>query len=299
MNRVLFTFFIVLIFTNAFGQRINWLEKSDSLNQSRLITTSSFVGSSWIGGTIALSSVWYSDFQKTSFHTFDDSRDWLQMDKIGHVYSSAHLSEASYRLFRWTGLQEKKSAIVGSLLGFGFQTTLEVLDGRNEDWGFSWSDMGANALGSGFFLGQQLLWKEQRFVLKFSTHQTEFAKYRPEVLGTTYSERLLKDYNGQTYWLSFSPKKFTDKWPLPAWACFSFGYSVNEKLVGSSDYFVTNERTFQAKRQLLLSFDIDVRELPIKKKWLKAVLRPFHYIKIPFPTLILENSKIGGQFLYF
>ncbi|MEJ6491388.1 MAG: hypothetical protein QNL60_02865 [Flavobacteriales bacterium] len=85
----------------------------------------------------------------------------------------------------------------------------------------------------------------------------------------------------------------------PSWACLSFGYRVNEKLVGSSDYFVTNERTFQAKRQFLLSLDSDARELPIKNKWLKAVLRPFHYIKIHFPTLIFENSKINGQLLYF
>ncbi|MEJ6491389.1 MAG: hypothetical protein QNL60_02870 [Flavobacteriales bacterium] len=59
--------------------------------------------------------------------------------------------------------------------------------------------MGANALGSGLFLGHHLLWKEQRIVLKFSSHPTEFAKYRPEVLGSSYPERLLKDYNGQTY----------------------------------------------------------------------------------------------------
>ncbi|MDC1403093.1 hypothetical protein N8328_01665 [Crocinitomicaceae bacterium] len=72
-------------------------------------------------------------FKKTTFHTFDDSRDWLQMDKAGHVYSRAHLSEASYRLFSWTGLPNKKSAFVGTLLGFGFQTTLELLDGRNVD----------------------------------------------------------------------------------------------------------------------------------------------------------------------
>lgn len=136
-------------------------------------------------------------------------------------------------------------------------------------------------------------------MLKFSSHPTEFTKYRPDVLGSSYPERLLKDYNGQTYWLSVSPKKFTDKWQIPSWACLSFGYSVNEKLVGSSDYFSTNDRTFQARRQFLLSLDIDVRELPIKKKWLKAVLRPFHYMKIPFSTLILENSKINGHLVYF
>ena len=35
---------------------------------------------------------------------------------------------------------------------------------------------------------------------KFSFHQTKFASQRPETLGASLNEQILKDYNGQTYW---------------------------------------------------------------------------------------------------
>ncbi len=272
---------------------------ADTFQIQRFIGASTFVTGTWVGGTSALSKVWYADFKKSNFHTFDDARDWMQMDKIGHLYTGAKLAELHYSLYKWTGLSEKKSAYLGASLSLGYLTTLEILDGYNADWGFSWSDMAANVLGSGLFLSQEMLWQKQRFVLKFSSHLTEYAAYRPEVLGKSRVERLLKDYNGQTYWLTTSPKHFTSKWPLPSWLCFSLGYSVDQKLVGSTNYFISNQSIFQAKRQFLFSFDIDIDELPIKNKWVKRALSPLRYIKIPFPTLILSNSTIQGKWLYF
>jgi uncharacterized protein YfiM (DUF2279 family) len=272
---------------------------SHKINKNRFIPVGLAAGISWVGSTAALSHIWYSDFKKTSFHTFNDGQDWMQMDKAGHVFTAFHLSEASYRSFQWTGLSEKSSKWIGAGIGLGFQTSLEILDGKNAGWGFSWYDMAANALGSAWFLAQQSLWSEQRFLLKFSYHPTEFAKYRPNVLGSTFVESFLKDYNGQTYWLSFSPKHFNENWILPSWLCFSFGYSVEEKLVGDKDFFVKDQMNFKAKRQYLFSLDLDVRALRIKKKWVKAILRPLHYIKVPFPSLILDGNKLKGNWLYF
>ncbi len=299
MNRLISILLFLFICSNALSQRSSIWEKSDTLNNKRVAFASSFIGATWLTGTIGLSQIWYDEFQKTKFHTFDDCSDWLQMDKVGHIYTTAHLSEANYRLFRWSGISDKKSAWIGAGIGLGFQTTLEVLDGRNADWGFSWCDMAANGIGSVFFLSQQLLWNEQRMLLKFSYHPTDYADYRPEVLGSNFTERLLKDYNGQSYWLSFSPKKFMDNWFLPAWACFSIGYSVDQKLVGSEEFFVSDNAIFQSSRQLLFSLDIDVRELPIKRKWLRMILRPLHYVKIPFPTLIIARNGVSGSWLYF
>ncbi len=284
-------------YLSNFAQKIDSLPKD--IKQKRLISSSSAVSGVWIGGITALSNVWYDEFDKTHFHSFDDSKDWMQMDKAGHVYSAMHLSEASYRLYKWNGLTEKTSTWVGAGIGFGFQTSLEILDGGNAAWGFSWSDMAANAIGATWFLTQQQVWNEQRLLLKFSYHPTEFAALRPSVLGANFSERFFKDYNGQSYWLSFSPKKFTENWILPSWICFSLGYSVDQKLVGDKDIYVTNGQSFQAKRQYLFSLDLDMRELPIKNKYLKALLRPLHYIKIPFPALILDGNKLKGSWLYF
>jgi hypothetical protein len=59
-------------------------------------------------------------------------------------------------------------------------------------------DIIANASGTALFV----LWKEQRITPKFSFHTTQYAQYRPNVLGSSLAEQMLKDYNGQTYWLS-------------------------------------------------------------------------------------------------
>lgn len=299
MNRLLWAFLIALFPFTGICQRKSWLKNSDSLSAKRIVFSSALVGGTWLDGTLSLSQVWYDEFQKTKFHTFDDGSDWLQMDKAGHIYTTGHLSEVNYRLYKWAGLSDIKSAWLGTGIGLGFQTTLEVLDSKNAAWGFSWYDMAANGLGAGIFLSQQLIWKEQRFLTKFSYHNSDYASYRPEVLGANFSERLLKDYNGQSYWLSFSPKSFTDAWALPEWLCFSVGYSVDQKLVGSDEIYVSNNTIFQSSRQLLFSLDLDIRKLPIKRKWVKALLRPLHYVKIPFPSLIIDRNGLGGSWLYY
>src|SRR5687768_15141332 len=37
---------------------------------------------------VALNNAWYKGYAKTSFHTFNDSREWLQLDKSGHAWGA-------------------------------------------------------------------------------------------------------------------------------------------------------------------------------------------------------------------
>jgi hypothetical protein len=225
----------------------------------------------------------------------------MQMDKMGHVFTAYHFSDKVSKLYRWSGLDRKKSALIGAGVGWGYQMSFELLDAQSADWGFSWSDVGANTLGSGLFLSQELIWQEQYVKLKFSYSPSDFAQYRPSILGASFSERLLKDYNGQTYWLTFSPGCIFPKSKIPAWIAIAAGYSVDAKLVGSNDFFQTADglKSFTAKREFVLSLDLDVTKLPIKKPWLKKVLSPFNVIKIPFPALVFRGNDISGRLLYF
>jgi hypothetical protein len=294
------TFLALLIGINVWSQS-TLLSPSDTLNNKRLIASAIGTGVIWSGSIIGLSSIWYKDFPKTSFHTFDDSREWMQMDKMGHVFTAYHLSDKVSKLYRWSGLDRKKSALIGAGVGWGYQMSFELLDAQSADWGFSWSDVGANTLGSGLFLSQELIWQEQYVKLKFSYSPSDFAQYRPSILGASFSERLLKDYNGQTYWLTFSPGCIFPKSKIPAWIAIAAGYSVDAKLVGSNDFFQTADglKSFTAKREFVLSLDLDVTKLPIKKPWLKKVLSPFNLIKIPFPALVFRGNDISGRLLYF
>lgn len=297
-NLILVSF--LLAATSSWGQN-RFFEPADSLHKGRLIATSISIGTVWSGSIIALNQVWYDGFEKTKFHSFDDSKEWMQMDKVGHAFTAYHLSQQAAKLYRWTGLNRKTSALIGTGIGFGYQLTFEFLDGRSSAWGFSWSDLAANGLGSALFLTQELRWQEQKFKLKFSYHPTEYAQYRPNTLGSNFSERLLKDYNGQTYWLTFSPGTLFPQSNIPEWISVAAGYSVDQKLAGMNDYFVSGDglKTFKAQREFVLSLDIDVTKLPIKKKWLKTVLSPFNIIKIPFPAVVFQSNGVTGKWLYF
>lgn len=283
---------LIICSTSICSTQIN---RQDTLVLKRFIVTNSAIASTWTASIFGLQNTWYKNSQTNNFHFFDDASNWMQMDKMGHFYTTAKLSLLTSEWYKWTGVKTRKSAIAGSLIGLGYQTTLELFDGFSTDWGFSWTDMTANVLGAGFFLAQDLLWNEQRFIPKFSYHATEYAAYRPSVLGANFQERLLKDYNGQTYWISFSPAHIQGFQVLPKWLCISIGYSVDQKLVGDQDSYLG----FQAQREWLFSLDVDFSQLKTSRKWVNTLLKQLNYIKIPFPTMSLINGKIYGYGIYF
>ncbi len=274
----------------------SFFSHSDSLHKGRLTGVSVGVGTVWSGSMIGLWQFWYKDAQSSGWHSFDDSRNWLQMDKAGHFYTAYKLNQLNTELFQWSGLDDRTSLWIGSGISFGYQATLEILDARTVEWGFSWSDLIANTVGTAGYLGQQLAWNEERIIPKFSFAPSEFASVRPSVLGSNFHETLLKDYNGQTYWLSFSPGTFAKNSRFPEWLCFSLGYSAHEKLVGSEEYFVDNDgNEYFSQREVKLSLDIDFSRIPVKRPWAKTLIKQLNYLKIPFPTMVFRNGTIVGS----
>jgi len=272
------------------------LKPSDSLNKSRrnavLISEVSLATTALIG----LDQLWYADYPRSKFKTLDDSGEWLQMDKLGHVFSSYQLGRLGANTLNWAGVSKKNQIIYGSTLGLGFLTAVEVMDGFSEEWGFSWTDMVANTLGSGLFVGQELLWQEQRILLKYSFHQTRFAKQRPDKLGNGLSEEFLKDYNGQTYWLSANINSFLKTDYIPNWLNLAVGYGADGMLTGEPNdpLFINQNRT----RQYYLSLDIDLSRIKTKSHFLKTIFDVLNVIKVPFPAVEL-NSKGRLKMHYF
>jgi len=77
-----------------------------------------------------------------------------------------------------------------------------------------------------------LLWNEQRISLKYNFHQTKYAKQNPDLLGNDLLESILKDYNGQTYWLNFNLHSFFKDSNIPKWLDLSVGYGGEAMLNG-------------------------------------------------------------------
>jgi uncharacterized protein YfiM (DUF2279 family) len=302
LKKLLYLVFVLCTITSVFSQSgINrFLTPSDTLNTARrnalVITEASVIGLSLVG----LNQLWYADYEKSKLHTLNDNDEWLQMDKFGHVFSSYQVGRAGAALLHWSGVRKKDQLLYGATLGFGFLTVVEVFDGYSKEWGFSWGDMISNAAGTGLYVGQELLWKEQRITLKYSFHQTKYAAQRPDKLGEGLLEEILKDYNGQTYWLSANVRSFFKNANIPKWINVAFGYGAEGMLTGISE---TEDLSFlkqDRKRQYYLSLDIDLSRIKTNSHFLKSVFSVLNVIKVPFPTLEF-NDKNGIKFhaIYF
>ena len=255
-----------------------------------------------VGSLAYLQSTWYSQFQNGDFHVIDDSGQWLQMDKLGHVATVNILSNLNYKAYKWAGYNNTQASWMGFGISWGYLAAVEVLDGFSEGWGYSWSDMAANTLGGALFLAQQLTWEDQRIIMKFSYHQTDYADIRSEILGSTGSERILKDYNGQTYWLSVNPQAFSkNKKIFPTWLNLAIGYSADGMVGGRSNVGEGYDYShIQRTRQFFFSPDIDLSRIKTKSKFLNTLFDVLNIIKIPAPTLdVDQNGTVHFYFFYF
>lgn len=277
-----------------------FLKPSDSLNVSRrngVVITEASLGTLTLLG---LNQLWYADYERSKFHTINDADEWLQMDKFGHVFSAYQLGKVSADVLKWSGVRKKDQLIYGATLGFTFLAAVEVLDGYSAEWGFSWSDMAANAAGTGLYIGQELLWNEQRILLKYSFHQTKYASQRPDKLGDGFLEEVLKDYNGQTYWLSANVNSFFKSSQLPKWLNVAFGYGGEGMLTGKNEivdnFFISQNR----QRQFYLSLDVDLSKIETNSRLLQSLFDVFNTIKVPFPALEFNDKKgVKLHYIYF
>jgi uncharacterized protein YfiM (DUF2279 family) len=208
LERVGKTFCFFLLFFAATQATAQFLKPADSLNTSRAWWVGGAGAGAYTAGMVGLSALWYADYEQSDLHLYDDNDHWLQIDKAGHAIAAYQISRYGYDAFRWAGVSEKRSIWLGAGYSTLWLTTIELLDGRSAEWGFSLGDFAANIAGTALFTSQQLIWQEQRFTLKFSYSPSNIAQYRPDVLGSTGLESVLKDYNGQTAWLSINPASF-------------------------------------------------------------------------------------------
>ena len=289
----------MLWFHLSYGQNglDGFLKPSDALNTSRrnkVIFTEAIVAS---GALIGLNQLWYADYPRSNFHFINDNGEWLQMDKGGHMYSSYHLGRFGAEMLEWSGTTQKEQLIYGAGLGFAFLTAVEVLDGFSSEWGASSGDIIANASGTALYVSQELLWNEQRITPKFSFHTTQYAQYRPNVLGSSFVEQILKDYNGQTYWLSANLYSFSKGSKIPKWLNLAIGYGADGNSENSGLFpTLKTERT----RRFYLSLDVDLTKIETKSHFLKTIFSVLNTLKIPAPTIEYSHREgFRGRISYF
>lgn len=332
--------FLLLICLAGLGpamdaQKLWSLQPADSLHQGRMWTAAGsglvVYGTSLIG----LYKAWYSEYPLGKFHTFNDLHEWNQMDKMGHWLMSYNESRWVFGITKWTGVPLRKAAWVGFAGGQLIQTSLETFDGFSEQWGWSWSDIGFNTLGSGLFLTQQLVWKEQRIAMKMSAMPVHYdaspiypiqpagnltattLRNRTDALyGTGPMSLFLKNYNTLVVWASVNPRSFMSKggsW-CPRWLNLAFGMGADNLFAGSGYEWQSDKNcigsdclryrldpeAFPRTRQFFISPDIDLTRIKVKSRFLKALLYTANIFKFPAPALEWTNrGAIRWHWIYF
>lgn len=248
----------------------------------------------WGGTLYSLNNAWYANYPKAPFHFYNDWKEWQQMDKAGHVWSTYQISRHTSNIWRWAGMNEQSSIWLGALSGMSYLGIVEVLDGYSDKWGFSLPDMAANATGAMVFVGQELLWKDQRITLKLSYSPYQYGPLKPradELFGSGDVERLLKDYNGQIIWASINPKSFFPQSAFPAWLNVAVGYNARTMLGGYENRWKdangngVDRTDIKRFKRVLVSVDVDLTRIPTKNKTLKTVFSIFNVLKVPAPAL--------------
>lgn len=278
-------------------------------NRVRLVTAANIVG--YGAAMTGLYAAWYKDYPQTNFHAFNDIGEWKGIDKMGHAYAVYAESRASMELWRWTGISRKKQIWLGGLGGVFYHTVIETLDAFSAEWGWSWGDFGANLLGSGLLISQELAWNEQRIQMKWSFHRKHYSdpslNKRSDVLyGKSNPERFLKDYNGQTYWLSANLRSFFPKSKIPAWLQVSIGSGAEGMFGGMENVgydkngnVIFDRRDIKRYRQWYLAPDIDLTKIKTKKKAVRIALYVLSTVKFPTPSLEFSNGSFKWNWIHF
>jgi uncharacterized protein YfiM (DUF2279 family) len=263
----------------------------------------------WTGSYVMLNKAWYARYDREKFHTFNDNAEWNQMDKFGHLWTAYHVSRFANEWWRWTGMSNDKSAVLGGVFGIAYQSMIELQDAYSSKWGFSWGDVSANLVGAASFVTQQVAWKDQRIQIKFSysphSYTPELAGRRDQLFGDNPIGRILKDYNSQTYWISANLHSFFPSANIPKWLNVSAGYSSDLMLGGRDNLWagpngnIKDHTDIPRIRRLYLSADVDLTKIKTRSKMLKGLFFAVNAVKIPAPTLEYSRNGFAFHGIYF
>lgn len=300
MIRVFFLIAISLILNK------NLLYATSQTDSSKTIIKIINIGvpSTAVISLVGINEVWYKNYARSDFHFFDDLKEWNGMDKIGHACTSYQLNKVSHSLFKKNNI--KKPLLKSSVYTFGYMLGVELLDGYSIEWGFSIYDVIGNGLGTMLYTFQERKFKNQPFKIKFSSHKSTYASCRPSLLGENRLQQILKDYNGQTYWLTFNYNELWNKRiKLFDYIDFAFGYSIdgftgghNNPEISSCNCLINDCNNLKRTSQFIFSVDLNTSKIKNKHPILRKFLLPFDIIKIPFPAFILNNTR-NFRLIYF
>ena len=254
--------------------------------------TGIFTGIFYVQHLIQQSDVWK---ETGPFHIQEDIQYALWVDKLGHFYGGYATSYLFTEAFITSGFGWEISNVLGSLMGLGYMSYIEVLDGYSKGFGFSPTDYYFDILGSGFFLAQYYFPILQNF-------NPKFMYVNPKWLGEkdrSPHESFIDNYSAQTFWMSVNIQNLfggiVAKY-IPEWLELSIGYAAYSLCyppLGNCDNSLSEPVSNDAwgNRKIIISLDYNLVKLlpdgPPFWNWLKQSLKLF---KLPAPALEIGKA---------
>jgi len=120
-----------------------------------------------------------------------------------------------------------------------------------------------------------------------------------DLYGQSGIERFLKDYNGQSIWISANLKSFFPNSRLPKWLALAAGYSAKNLYGGfqnewtvSNEEFIADVELYPRSSQFVLAIDYDLSKIKHSTEFGKALFKILNIFKFPAPGV--EYSKQDG-----
>lgn len=222
-------------------------------------------------GHVVLGNLWWKGEQAP--FRFEWDRDWdyaLGADKVGHAITP-YIGVDLYRQgVEWAGFSRRDALWVAAGLAWGYTTYVEIRDGFSAEWGFSWGDMIANALGIGYRVAEEYVPELEAVTFKLSYWPSE--AYEAGLYGS-----IVDDYESTYHWASFDPEIFLPEsvdevWP--DWLNIGLAHSVE----GVAAYDGSGSHRFT------LALDIDTEGFGVTDPFFSTLLRILNYYHLPMPS---------------
>ena len=251
------------------------------------------VGAAALGGNLAL----YEYFRRAWWNGKPAPHIWVnweqrepfrEMDKFGHAYGGYHLSRIGGELLGGACVSRTRAVWWSAAYAAAFQLQIEMWDGKQAEYGFSPFDLAANTAGAGYAVAQHYVPALRNVKPTISYARTLASKRYGRAQGSEL--RPTTDYSGQTYWMSVDVDAMLPEGAARWWPGFvraSIGHSI-------TDYVSpTTGRGLWARRELVLSLDIDPEKLPGQNPLWRHVKHELSYYHFPAPALVLTPTTKG------
>jgi hypothetical protein len=251
---------------------------------------------------------WYSDGAQTTLHFRDEG--WLGRDtyaggadKVGHLWANYALTRSISRVLEWGGYSKPLSLVVSTSLAVGFFVLVELKDGYEPDYGFSWGDVVFNLAGNALGVGLELLPELDRmfdFRLEYWP-----SRYFIEEARTAGPFNSAEDYTGQRYLLAFhlasiDALRTSACCAWTQWLDLTLGYHALHYKPDTLDINTPEQRLF-AGVSINVQHIIDRMLMPApgSAKRPNTAARALRFgselIAVPFTTLVLVGASRDGD----